>query len=96
MTRQLVAPTVVSNVKVPEGQFVQLVSSFSASGPYLPAGQASQAVAEANGANMGFAMNEPEEQHPKRPVHITPLALRTIHALLLPHSVRVKPLSSKT
>ena len=70
--------------------------SSSTSDPCCPTGQASQAVALENGFNVGFAMNVPGEQHPKRAV----LDPKLLNALLLPvkdshvppQSVRVKPL----
>jgi len=53
---------------LPVPQSLQLVMSSSTVDPYCPTGQASQAVAFENGVNVGFAMNVPGEQHPKRPV----------------------------
>jgi hypothetical protein len=52
----------------PVGQLSQLVMSSSTVDPYCPTGQASQAVAVEKGFKVGFAMNVPGEQHPKRPV----------------------------
>jgi hypothetical protein len=68
--------------------------SSSTDDPCCPAGQASQAVVVENGFNVGFAMNVPGEQHPKRAV----LDPKEANALLLPvkdshappQSVRVK------
>jgi hypothetical protein len=42
--------------------------SSSTVDPYCPTGQASQAFALEHVFKLGFAMNVPGEQHPKRPV----------------------------
>ena len=56
---------------LPAPQPLQLVMSSSLStGPYVPTGQASQDFAFVNGFKVGFAMNVPGEQHPKRPVDV--------------------------
>ena len=56
---------------LPVPQSLQLVMSSSLStGPYVPTGQASQEFAFVNGFKVGFAMNVPGEQHPKRPVDV--------------------------
>jgi hypothetical protein len=80
-------------------QWLQLVMSSSTVDPYCPLGQASQAVALENGLKVGFAMNVPGEQHPKRPViykefPVLPPPLKACH--WPPHSVRLKPLSINT
>jgi len=51
-------------------QALQLVMSSSTVDPYCPTGQVSQAVALTNGFKVGWAMNVPGEQHPKRPVDV--------------------------
>jgi hypothetical protein len=68
-------------------QLLQLVMSSSTSDPCCPAGQALQAVALTNGFKVGFAMNVPGEQHPKRPVE--PEDEENARDQ---HSVRLKPL----
>jgi hypothetical protein len=70
---------------------LQLVMSSSTVDPYCPTGQASQAVALENGFKVGFAMNVPGEQHPKRPVEVKPLS-EDNDCHLPPHNVRLKPL----
>ena len=73
----------------------QLVMSSSTADPYCPTGQASQAVALENGFKVGFAMNVPGGQHPKRPVEVKSLCGdKTCH--WPPHNVRVKPLPENT
>ena len=72
----------------------QLVMSSSTADPYCPTGQASQAVALENGFKVGFAMNVPGGQHPKRPVEVNQPAGTDCHCP--PHSVRVKPLFMNT
>ena len=72
-------------------QLLQLVMSSSIADPCCPAGQASQAVAWENGFNVGFAMNVPGEQHPKRP-----LEPEDEENARDQHSVRVKPLPENT
>jgi len=71
-------------------------SSFSIDGPYVPAGQLAQDVAFENGFELGWAMNVPGEQHPKRAV-LSPVSLNAFaepdkDSQLPPQSVRVKPL----
>ena len=85
-------PTLSLYLPVP--QSLQLVMSSSLStGPYVPTGQASQAVALENGFKFGFAMKVPGEQHPKRPWPVDVKKLFEDKACHWPpHNVRVKPL----
>jgi hypothetical protein len=76
---------------LPVPQSLQLVMSSSTVDPYCPTGQASQAVAFENGFKVGFAMNVPGEQHPKRPFE--PVDEENARDQ---HSVRLKLLSLNT
>jgi hypothetical protein len=74
--------------------------SSSTDDPCCPAGQASQAVVVENGFKVGFAMNVPGEQHPKRAV-LDPRLLNApnhpdIDSHAPPQSVREKPLFVNT
>ena len=80
-------------------QFVQLSHAFSALECW-PWGQLSQAVALENGFKVGFAMNVPGEQHPKRAV-LVPRFCHNVKGYSMdshapPQSVRVKPLFLNT
>ena len=62
---------------------------------YLPAGQFAHAVEATNGSSCGFDMNFPAAQHPSRPV-VDKSFVEDKESQVLPHNVRLKPLSRNT